>query len=301
MAGPTQPVSPYAPGTRRALKDHSRQWHDFELVYPVISRRSGGLSIGINLSHPHVCNFDCIYCLVDRTEAPLEGDVDLLQLHGELNHMIESVCGGEIWQDPKFVDVEPEYRRLCDIAFSGNGEPTAYGKFEGAMEIAVGLKSAHQLDDTRIVLITNASLLARPYVRRALAMLDECHGEVWAKLDAGTEPFYQRVNRCKVPFDRILDNILDCGRQRPIVIQSMFTRIEGRPVDDAEFDAYLGRLADLRTRDCRIRQVQLYTVARAPAESYVSPLTDAELDGLAERFRARLPDLPVNVYYGVDD
>ncbi len=46
---------------------HSRSWQSNRYVYPVISRRSKGLSIGVNLNPDKVCNFDCVYCCVDRT------------------------------------------------------------------------------------------------------------------------------------------------------------------------------------------------------------------------------------------
>ncbi|MBM3871597.1 MAG: radical SAM protein, partial [Verrucomicrobia bacterium] len=42
------------------MRDHTRIYRDFTYVYPVISRRSGGLSIGINLNPDKKCNFDCV-------------------------------------------------------------------------------------------------------------------------------------------------------------------------------------------------------------------------------------------------
>ncbi|GIS62123.1 MAG: hypothetical protein CM1200mP2_43480 [Planctomycetaceae bacterium] len=48
-------------------RHHPRTFHDNRFVYPVLSRRSHGLSVGINLNPDKICNFDCIYCQVDRT------------------------------------------------------------------------------------------------------------------------------------------------------------------------------------------------------------------------------------------
>ena len=42
--------------------DHDRGSAGLTYVYPVISRRSGGLSIGINLNPNNACNWRCIYC-----------------------------------------------------------------------------------------------------------------------------------------------------------------------------------------------------------------------------------------------
>ena len=52
--------------TWAAVQDHTRHFTDFTFVYPVISRRSKGLSIGANLNPDKGCNFDCIYCEVAR-------------------------------------------------------------------------------------------------------------------------------------------------------------------------------------------------------------------------------------------
>ena len=53
-----------------AHRQHPRRFEDFKFVYPVLSRRAHGISIGINTNPDKVCNFDCIYCQVDRTTEP---------------------------------------------------------------------------------------------------------------------------------------------------------------------------------------------------------------------------------------
>ena len=283
----------------KVFASHARQWQQFDYVYPVVSRRSGGLSIGVNLNIDKACNFDCIYCCVDRSVAPPRKDVDLNQMRDELKRMIELAVSGEIWQDPKFEHVQPQYRRINDIAFSGNGEPTAYPGFEEACRIAVDLKNEARLDDVKIIVITNATMFDRPGVRRGLDLLDANNGEVWAKLDAGTEAYYQLIDRTKFPLRKVLDNILWCGRQRPIVMQSLFMAVHGEPIPDTEFDAYVARVRDLVEAGCQIKLVQLYTTARWTAEKYVSPLTDKHLDRLAQRFKESLPGVSAEVYYGV--
>ncbi len=80
-----------------------------------------------------------------------------------------------------------------------------------------------------MVLITNASMFHRPHVERGLAILDANQGEIWAKLEAGTDAYYQLVERTPIPFRQILDNITAAARVRPLVIQSLFMRIHGEP------------------------------------------------------------------------
>jgi len=283
----------------RVFADHSRSWRDFDYVYPVISRRSRGLSIGVHLNPDTACNFDCIYCLVDRATPPRRRDVDLTQLGAELDQLLALAKSGQIWSQEPFAGIDARYRRINDIAFSGDGEPTACPHFADAVAHARDLRAAHNLPDVRLVLITNATLLDRPRVRHGLALLDPRHDEIWAKLDAGTESYYQLVDRTKIPLARVLANIRDLGRERPLVIQSLFMKLHGLPTPDSEFAAYLDRLAEFVAAGAQIKLVQLYTIARRTAEPYATPLENAQLDHLAAAFRARVPSLPVEVYYGV--
>jgi len=287
------------PAMKKVFAGHARRWQDFHYAYPVVSRRGGGLSIGINLNIDKACNFDCVYCCVDRSVTPVRTDIDLDQLRDELDRMLELATSGNIWTQPTFSQVEPRYRRINDIAFSGDGEPTAYVQFDEACRIAAQLKTAYGLNEVKIVVITNATLFDRPRVSRAFEFLDEHQGEIWAKLDAGTEDYYRLVDRTKFPLSHVLDNILTCGKSRPIVLQSLFMQIHEEPLPDAEFEAYVQRVGELTNQGCQIKLVQLYTTARWTAEKYVLPLTDEHLDHLADRFRQVLPAIPVAVYYGV--
>lgn len=285
---------------KRLHARHSRLWRDFQYVYPVISRRSKGLSVGVNLNPDKVCNWDCVYCQVDRTTPPLRRDVDLDRLREELDGMLTLVATGAIWNDEQFADVPAELRRVNDIAFSGDGEPTTYVAFDEAVNLAADLRAAHGLADTKLIVLSNMTMLHRPRVVAGLERLHEGgHGEIWAKLDAGDEATYAAVDRSAVSLERVLENIAEAGRRWPIVIQSMFMRLNDTPPTDEQITAYIDRLAALLNGGARIKLVQLYTIARDTAEAYAAPLTNAELDALAARLRDRLPELTAETYYGV--
>lgn len=275
---------------------HSRHWRDNRYVYPVISRRSKGLSIGVNLNPDKVCNFDCIYCCVDRTSMPGRIEVDLPLLSAELDFMLSLVRSGQIWCEPPFDQTPVELRRLNDVAFSGDGEPTSFQRFQEASELAAGSLQRHGLGEVKIVVITNATLFHQPRVQKALEYLDQHNCELWAKLDAGTEPYYKLVERTAVPFRQVLDNILSAGRVRPIIVQSLFMHINGASPSAQEIDAYVGRLRDLVAGGCRIKLVQVYTIARGTAEAYVSPLRSEEVDEIVRRVRQI--GLVAEGYYG---
>jgi len=161
------------------------------------------------------------------------------------------------------------------------------------------LKRARGLDQVKLVLITDSTRLQAPEVVRGLALMMANQGEIWAKLDAGSEAYYREVNRTKVPFARILDNLAATARRWPITIQTLFLEWRGQGPGAEEVEAYIGRLRAILAQG-RIQGIQLYTVARPTPEPAARPLAAAAMDDLARRVRAGLPDLPVEVFYGPD-
>lgn len=254
-------------------------------MYPVISRRSKGLSIGVNLNPDKVCNFDCIYCEVDRRIPGAVTEVDLRQMKDELTAMVRFAKDGGLAKEPKFDEVPWLTREVKDIAFSGDGEPTMIHNFAECVETVVEVQQSEGLDETKIVLITDAAGLDKADVKRGLKLMDTHHGEIWGKLDAGTEDYYREVNRSNVKFDRILSNLLETARARPIIIQSLFLKVHGQAMPAAELDAYCGRLNDLTESGGQISEVHLYTVARPTPEAFATKLELAELENMAAAVR----------------
>lgn len=268
-----------------AHRQHSRRFEEFKYVYPVLSRRSHGISIGLNVNPDKACNFDCIYCQVDRTSESAVKKFDLAVAEEELREMLEMVRSGEITHHPPFNSIPRELIRLNDIALSGDAEPTTLPNFSETIQMIARVKLA----EAKIVLITDAGGLDRPDVKRGLEIMDANNGEVWAKLDAGTEDYFKLINRTKIPFARILKNICEAAKVRPIVIQSLFLKIRGVGPTDAEINAFCQRLREIGN----IKLVQIYTVARkamtivdgVPAWQFVTPLSNAEVDAITERVR----------------
>jgi wyosine [tRNA(Phe)-imidazoG37] synthetase (radical SAM superfamily) len=285
----------------KAHLDHRRVWRDFDYCYPVVSRRSRGVSLGVNLNPDKVCNFDCVYCEVDRLTPPKRKDLDLDLLEHELSLLLDLATSGEIYQIPPFDSARPEQRRLNDIAFSGDGEPTTAREFAEAVARVAALKTQRGLDLVKLVLITDSSRLQAPEVLKGLELLMAHQGEIWAKLDAGTEAYYREICRSQVPFGRILDNLLATARRWPILIQTLFLDWQGRGPDADELEAYCRRLEHLLAAGGQLQAIQLYTVARPTPEPEARPLRRLELDAIAASLRSRLPGLPVEVYYGPEE
>lgn len=272
-----------------AYRSHERRWRDNLHVYGVVSRRSRGLSIGINLSPGRECNFNCAYCQVERRLVPRRPAVDIAALDRELEEILRAERDGVLYADPPFSLLGAAERGVRDIAFAGNGEPTLYPRLAEAVRSAAAARARFGLDAARLVLLTNAEYLDRPAVRPALAALYAHGGEIWAKLDAGSESWFRRVNRARAPLERILGNILEAARSRPLVIQSLWMRLGGEEPPVGEIEAWCGRLRDIVAGGGEIRAVYLYTVARRPAEDAVSPLGPQGLESIAAAARASVP------------
>jgi wyosine [tRNA(Phe)-imidazoG37] synthetase (radical SAM superfamily) len=273
-------------------------------VYPVVSRRSRGLSIGVNLNPDKRCTFACVYCQVDRGLARELHHVDIECIRRELRLALYEAATGELWREERFAATPVSLRRINDIAFSGDGEPTLLPEFDRAVrtarEVRDELRGELGLPDVKLVVITNGSALDQPPFQRAMPTLMKENGEVWAKLDAGTEAMFHAINR---PFPRVtlrhvLGNIVSVARRMEVVIQTLWLRWEGHSPSTAEVDAYIDNVRHIRQAGGRIKLVQLHTVARTPACPQATPLPREELDAVAIKIRIGLGDVPVETFYG---
>jgi len=282
-----------------AHKDHPRNFQGENWAYPVLSRRSQGISVGVNLSQAKTCNFNCLYCQVRREQLSAGPRIDfsLENLEKQITRILQTVISGRLYSSPPFDQTPTTLRRLNDIAFSGDGEPTASPYFPQACKLIVRVKQNLNLNDIKIVLITNSSLLHQPEIIQSLDLLDKHQGQIWAKLDAGTDEFFHFINRTDIPFSQILDNILQTARRRPLIIQTLFSRFNNTPTSPDEVNAYIDRLAHIVENGGHIDNIQLHTIARPPADARLTPLSPSELDQIANQITDRL-NTPLKKFYG---
>ncbi len=167
--------------TQLDTADHSRDSAGMTYVYPVVSRRAGGVSIGINLNPNNACNWRCIYCQVPNLVRGRAPAIDLVLLESELHSFLGEVLHGDFMT----TRVPEAARRIEDVAFSGNGEPTSAREFPQALALVQRvLEEADLAGRIKLRLITNGSQLDRQEVRASLARLGKANGEVWFKVDA---------------------------------------------------------------------------------------------------------------------
>ena len=281
-----------------AHRDHSRSFRDFLFVYPVLSRRSKGISIGVNLNPNKVCNFGCVYCCVDRTTPPRIKSLNIARMEWELGEMLEIWKDGSLFLQEPFLLVPASLSRLNDIAFSGDGEPTTSPHFKNAVESVIRLCKHHGLQQTKLVLITDASCLEKPMVVSGLEIMCQEPHEIWAKLDAGTPDYFKLVNRSSISFEKILKNITQTAQKHPLWIQSLFMQLRGNAPTQMEINAYRDRLLEILNSGGKIMGVQIYTVARPVHSSGVEALPAASLALIAEFIR-RVTGLVTECFPGI--
>ena len=248
------------------VEDHRRDSAGMRYVYPVLSRRAGGVSIGINLNPNNACNWRCIYCQVPDLRRGGPPPVDLSRLEAELSGLLEGLSDAKGSLD----FAVPPGTRIVDVAFSGNGEPLAAAEFPEAVESVDRLLAARGLGGLTRRLITNGSLVGRKSARRGLAALAAGTGEVWFKLDAGTEAGYLRINGTRTTPATVLRRLGACAALCPTWVQTCVFALDGRPPPEAELAAYLELLARAAPS---LAGVHLYGIARPPMQAEAPRLT----------------------------
>jgi wyosine [tRNA(Phe)-imidazoG37] synthetase (radical SAM superfamily) len=185
----------------------------------------------VNLNPDRQCNFDCVYCEIDRQQPPGERQVHLPILTAELRRMLDLAVKGELRGLPGYHTLPAELLELKEVALSGDGEPTLSPAFAEVVQAVAHVRAQRTFPFFKIVLITNATGLHLPQVQAGLRLLTP-QDEIWAKLDAGTQEYMNKTNRPKHgakggSLTQIIENILQLGRQRSVVIQSLFPMLNG--------------------------------------------------------------------------
>lgn len=271
-----------------------RNFLDNRFVYAVISPRARGLSLGVNVNPNKLCNFDCAYCEVNRNGAPREAELDLDVMARELEQTLELVLSGRLAERPFYRSLPLELLQLRHVTLSGDGEPTLCPRFDEVVHRVIHLRALRKVPFFKLVLVTNATGLDSPAVRAGLCFFTQ-DDEIWAKLDAGTQAYMNKVNRSTVPLEKVLANILLIGRKRPVIIQSLFPRINQEEPDEAEIEEYARRLADLKAQGAQIASVQIYSATRPTHHMEYGHLPLKSLSHIAQVAR-QMTGLKVEVF-----
>ncbi len=251
--------------------DHSRDSAGLTYVYPVISRRSGGLSIGLNLNPNNACNWRCIYCQVPDLIRGSSPEIDLQQLQKELNEFLNDVIYGDFYDR---YEVAEDLRTIKDIAISGNGESTSAAEFDQIVELIGQSVAKFALQDKiKLVLITNGSLAQKKVVQSGLETMNSINGEVWFKLDSGTDAGLKNINNAGLSIKRVKENLKIVSVLCPTWLQTCVFKLDGKLPSRNECDSYLQFLSSLEIENIKVKGVLLYGLARPSMQAEASRLS----------------------------
>jgi len=240
-------------------RNHDRDNAGMTYVYPVVSRRAAGVSVGVNLNPNNACNWRCIYCQVPDLKRGGPPPLDLALLEDELRRMLADIVHGDF-----MLRAVPEgMRRLNDVALSGNGEPTSAPQFPVVVEM-IGRVLAHfgLLGRIKLVLISNGSLAHKAYVRDGLRAMAKLNGEVWFKFDRATRAGMRRVNDTETDPERHYQRLKSVAALCPTWVQTCMFSIDGAPPAENETAAWLAMLTRAKEDGLPLRGVLLYDLAR---------------------------------------
>jgi wyosine [tRNA(Phe)-imidazoG37] synthetase (radical SAM superfamily) len=270
-------------GKPLSIIDHDRDSAALRYVYPVISRRAGGVSVGINLNTNNACNWRCIYCQVPDLKRGPAPATDLAVLENELRNFLNELLHGDFMQSR----VPESARRINDIALSGNGEPTSSAQFVQVIELIARVRREVALPETvKTVLITNGSLLNRGEVQQGLRDMAKLNGEVWFKLDRASETGMHLVNGTRISMSKVRDNLIAAIASCPTWLQTCWFALDGEPPSRRDEDDYLEFVAALMRDGHKPQGVLLYSLARPSMQAEaprLSALSANQLQTFADR------------------
>ena len=274
------------------VSDHNRDVSGMKYVYPVVSRRAGGVSIGINLNVNNACNWRCVYCQVPDLKRGTPPPIELEVLEKELVSFLNYALHGDFME--RYV-AEGD-RHLKDIAFSGNGEPTSAKEFPEVITLVekiliefnllAGEANSQPINPIKLRVITNGSLMDKQSILDSIRHLAKCNGEVWFKLDAGTKAGIARINDVTLNPESHIERLKKCAAICPTFIQTCMFGFDGAPPSEEDITAYLSLVNQVKDV---VQGVHLYGFARpsyqAEAER-LSRLPEEWLEAVAQRIRA---------------
>jgi wyosine [tRNA(Phe)-imidazoG37] synthetase (radical SAM superfamily) len=259
------------------LNDHSRTSVGLKYVYPAMSRRSGGLSIGLNFNPNNACNWRCIYCQVPNLIRGSAAEMDFTLLEFELRAFLTDVLHGDFYDRFQIATAQ---REIKDLAISGNGEPTSLLDFEPAIALIGRVASELGLfPKARFILITNGSLIHQTKVQQGLKRLQAYGGQVWFKLDSATEIGRRQINNTDQSAQKALENLKLCSQLCTTKIQTCAVDYQHRGWVDSERVAYLNFLTQVK-QHTTVQDVMLYTIARPSFQPEAKDLAKLDRDQL---------------------
>jgi wyosine [tRNA(Phe)-imidazoG37] synthetase (radical SAM superfamily) len=242
-----------------------------QIIFGPVKSRRLGISLGVNLlpTDSKVCSFDCIYCECGWNPKKRKQKA-VLPSRETVRHKMEE----------KLTDMIENHELPDVITFAGNGEPTLHPEFEGIMDDTIQLRD-RLTPKTRIAVLSNATMLHKPAVVRALLKVDDNI----QKLDSGIEETIRLMDCPSSDFKLtvVVENLKSF--QGKVIIQTMFLRgkFKEQIIDnttESELAEWIKLISEIKPS-----QVMIYTIDRDTPASGLEKIMLDELQQIADRVR----------------
>ena len=213
------------------------------------------MSLGIDMVSYKTCSFDCIYCQIGKTARKTIKRKDF----GRTGRIMEELAA------------KLEYGMRPDhITLGGSGEPTLN------LEIGSVIRNIKKITDIPVAVLTNASLLYDPVVRKDLDAADV----VLPSLDAADEEMFRRINRPHpdISLNRLVDGLAAFSQFFAGELWLEIFFIEEFNTSDEQIEQFNALLKIIDPE-----KVHLNTAVRPPAEHFAAPVKIATLEAIASK------------------
>lgn len=268
------------------IYNHQRDAANLAYIYPVLSRRAGGISIGINLNTNRKCNWACVYCQVENLQRGNPESINLALLQTELNYFLNEVINGNFLKD----NADKNHQKIVDLAFSGDGEPTATSNFAEIVTIVLNSMQKYNLLTQKIPLrlITNGSFLYKSEVQKAISLIGKNSGEVWFKIDRFDDTM-KDINKVNFNAETIQRNLQKCLDLSPTWIQTCWFKFDNKIPTEIQQNSYINCIKTALSNDKKnnLKGILLYAPNRKSYQADANKITLLPQNYLQE-FKAKI-------------
>jgi len=233
------------------------------IIFGPIPSRRFGMSLGIDLSPASKqCNFDCLYCELDKAET-VSKQTQILEVEDIISQLKTALA------NHKNIDV---------ITFTANGEPTLYPKLSTLIDEVDKIKG-----DIKTLILSNGANIYEPAIQQTLSKIDI----VKLSLDCVSEKCFKKLDRVDDSIDcsKIVDGMIAFRQlhKKQLITETLFVKTLNDRIGE------YGKIYEA-LKLIKPNRVDIGTIDRPPAYD-VQPVSYQTLLDIASSFE----NLPVTI------
>ena len=259
-----------------------------EYTYGPFRSRRLGLSLGVDiLPRFKTCSFNCVYCEIGPTQSVVSPEYRV-SLPPSPSFRVE------------LKDIMKYVPHLDSISFGYNGEPTLNENLLDFLYIAREVRDMLNWTGSppNLTLFTNSSTAYIKEIRERMKEFDV----VLAKLDAATQKDYEQSNQphsgCP-EISTIIDSLIKLRKDMPdkkLVIQCLIYATYRKDITSNNNSQNIESIARAINK-IKPDIVQLYSIARIPAEYHVYSVDEERKKEIVKKFKEIINNDLIEINY----